>query len=60
MTAVSGAHPFTVLYNRSNVLQVLKVLRVHRTKLNDSITDSEPLWREKTVTITGTKQLHFK
>lgn len=43
-----AAYPFTVLHHSSNVLEVLKVLRVHRTKLCDFITNSEALWKQTT------------
>lgn len=39
----SAAYPFTVLYHSSDVLEVLKVLCVHWTKLNDFVANSEPL-----------------
>lgn len=45
---MSVAYPFAVLYHRGNILEVLKVSRVHRTKLKDFITHSEPLWKETT------------
>lgn len=40
------SYPFTVLHHRSNILEVLKVLSVHRTKLNNFIANSEPLQKE--------------
>lgn len=48
-----GSYPFTVLHHRSNILEVLKVPWVHRTKLDQLITDSEPLLKETITKIIG-------
>lgn len=43
---VSAAHPLAVLHHSTNVVEVLKVLRVHGTKLSDFVTNSEALQTE--------------
>lgn len=48
-----GSYPFTVLHHRSNILEVLKVPCVHWTKLDQFITDSEPLLKETITKIIG-------
>lgn len=53
---MSGTYTFTVLNHRSNVLEVLKVFRVHRTKLNDFITNPETLLKEKNNSLLSLEQ----